>query len=69
MTDKERKEKMTRLLENELFDELIIQQFIKEGMLNYTINHNLDSVHTTDQLKARQILHEHIFGIISSTVK
>ena len=62
--DKSRK--VVKLLENELFNEIIIEDFIKGGVLDNALKHSLDSSKTIDELKARQILHEYIFGIIMS---
>ena len=56
--------KMLKLMESDLFQELIINDFIKEGILEQTLHMGLNSDNTIDQLKARQILHEYLFGII-----
>jgi hypothetical protein len=55
---------MTKLLDNELFQKLIIENFIKEGVLGNGLNQNLDNSKTVDELKARQILHKYIFNAI-----
>jgi hypothetical protein len=55
---------MTKLLSNELFQKLIIENFIKEGILSNALNQNLDNDRTLDELKARRILHEYIFNAI-----
>ena len=57
--------KMIDLTENPDFMELIIDGFIKEGVLEHALQHNLGSEAVVDQLKARQILHEYIYGIIT----
>ena len=60
----EKSRKMSQLLENELFQELIIDDFIKGGILDNGLNQSLDSSYTIDELKARQILHKYIFNAI-----
>jgi hypothetical protein len=57
--------KVSKLLENEDFNEIIIEDFIKSGVLDNSINASLDSPNTIDQLKARQILHRYLFELIS----
>ena len=57
--------KMAKLLENELFNELVIEDFIKSGIYESIIYGNIDSPNTQDQLKARQILHKYLFDIIA----
>jgi hypothetical protein len=59
--------KMLKLLENELFQELIIDDFIKGGIQENVLAQSLKSENTIDELKARQILHSYLFGIIEST--
>ncbi len=56
---------MAKLLENEDFNEIIIEDFIKGGVLDFGINHSLDSNYTIDEIKARQILHKYLFDIIT----
>lgn len=57
--------KMIKLTETPEFVELIIDGFIKDGVLEYSLSHNISSEAVQDQLKARQILHEYIYGIIT----
>ena len=57
--------KVTKLLENEIFNEIIIEDFIKGGIYDNAINNNIDSPNTVDQLKARQILHKYLFDVIT----
>jgi hypothetical protein len=57
--------KMAKLLDDELFNELIIEDFIKSGIYENAIYGNIDSPNTQDQLKARQILHKYIFDVIT----
>jgi hypothetical protein len=61
---KEFSQKMVKLLENDLFQELIIENFIKGGILDNSLNQSLNSDATLDELKARQILHKYIFNAI-----
>ena len=61
---KEISQKMVKLLDNELFQELILENFIKGGILENGLNQSLDSNNTIDELKARQILHRYIFNAI-----
>ena len=64
---KEKSSKMVKLLENELFQELILNDFIKVGSVEQVLNNSLDSSYTIDELKARQILHKFIFNAIITT--
>jgi uncharacterized membrane-anchored protein YjiN (DUF445 family) len=64
-TLQEKSKKVSKLLNNEIFNEIIIDDFIKSGILDNAINNSIDSVNTQDQLKARQILHRYLFDIIS----
>jgi hypothetical protein len=61
---KDKSQKMAKLLENELFVELIIDDYIKGGILSNTLDQSLDNMATVDELKARQNLHKHIFSVI-----
>ncbi len=56
---------MAKLLDNDDFNELIVQDFIKSGIFDNAINNNIDSSHTQDELKARQILHRYMFDLIT----
>ena len=57
--------KVTKLLEDPNFNEIIIEDFIKNGIYENAINNNIDSPNTVDQLKARQILHKYLFDVIT----
>ena len=57
--------KMAKLLADESFNELIVEDFIKNGIFNNAIHNSLDSSNTLDELKARQILHKYIFDVIT----
>ena len=59
--------KVAKLLEDEIFNEIIIEDFIKSGIFDNAINQSIDSPHTQDELKARQILHRYLFDLIKST--
>lgn len=59
--------KMLGLLENKEFQELIMDKFIKEGIVTTALSNNLRSDHVLDELVARQILNDYIFGIINSS--
>ena len=63
MTDKAKM--MNKLVNSDEFTTLILNDFIKEGVLEYTLQHNIRSEAVLDQVMARQILHEYILGIIS----
>jgi len=65
MSERSQARKMIDLTENPDFVELIIDGFIKDGVLEQALQHNLGADVTIDQLKARQILHEYIYGIIT----
>jgi len=58
--------RMVKLLESDDFQELIVNGFIRSGIQEQTLSQNLDNSKTIDELKARQILHNYIFGIIST---
>ena len=62
-------QKMIKLLENEYFKELILEGFITNGCIEQTLHMSLDNSKTLDELKARQILHGYIFGIIQTGEK
>ena len=52
-------------MENDLFQELIVEDFIKLGVYEQTLKHSLDNSKTVDELKARQILHKFLFDIMT----
>jgi hypothetical protein len=66
---KSKAKKMAKLLENPEFNELIIEDFIKGGILDNGINQSLDSSYTIDEIKARQILHRYMFDMITYAEK
>jgi len=57
---------MLKLTENPEFVELIIDGFIKEGVLELSLSNSLNSDEVKDQITARRILHEYIYGIITT---
>jgi len=59
--------KMSKLLENELFQELFMDDYIKQGLYEISINFNLDNPDTVDRLKARQSLHKYIFQVLTDS--
>ena len=67
ITDKANR--MVRLLENEDFKLLIMQDYIEQGILEQTLNMGLNNPVTIDQLKARQNLHSHIFSVLTNADK
>ena len=58
--------KMAKLLENPLFEELIIQDFITQGIISQTLQNRLDNSVTIDELKARQLLHKYLFDTMTT---
>jgi len=58
--------KMLKLTDNPEFVELILEDFIKDGIHREVLSNNLDSSAVIDQLKARQTLHDYILAIISA---
>ena len=56
--------KIIKLLENDLFQELIIEDYVKGGIAENVLTQSLNADNTIDELKARQILHRYLFGII-----
>jgi hypothetical protein len=61
----EKAKQMVKLLEDENFNKLIIEGFIKDGIYSNSINGDIDNPKVVDELKARQILHRYIFDIIN----
>ncbi len=58
---------MLKLLEDENFQSLIMDGFIKKGILTTALEHNLASEAVLDALKARQELHRYILDIINQS--
>ena len=61
----DKSQKMLKLLDNDLFKELIMEGYIKSGTYENSIHGNLDNEKTIDELKARQLLHKHLFDIMT----
>ena len=61
----ERSRLMLALSENREFKKLIIDEYLKEDILEIVEGKDLDNPKTIDELKARQKLIKHIKGIIS----
>jgi len=59
--------KMSKLLENELFQELFMDDYIKQGLYEVSLNFSLDNADTIDRLKARQSLHKYIFQVLTDS--
>ena len=64
--EKEKSDKMVKLMENELFRELIMEDYIERGILEQALHLGMDNMTTIDNIKARQSLHQHIFNTLSS---
>ena len=68
MTEEEQKIelaiKLDRLYKNKDFQELILERFINQGIVDLTLNENVDSKATRSSLKARQILYKYLYDII-----
>jgi len=64
MTLEEKALAVTRLYANKDFQELIIDEFITNGIHNLVLTDNVDSDSTRDQLKARRILYQFLYDII-----
>ncbi len=62
----EKSKKMLKLIESETFQELIMDGFIKNGILEQGLQQSLDNDKTIDEIKARQILNQYIFAIITT---
>ena len=55
-----------RLLANDDFQELIMKQFIKDGTLEYSLQHNIRAEGVLDEVIARRTIHNWFFDIITS---
>jgi len=62
------KEKILKnLLNNKGFQELIMDDFINGGILALALHDNVSSEAIQDQLKARKILFDYLYGIINQS--
>ena len=66
MTNEELNKAATRLLDNKDFQDVILNEFIKLGVLEHSLQHNIRSEVVLDEVIARRILHEWFFGIITT---
>jgi len=55
---------VTKLYANKEFQELILGTFIDEGIHNLVLTENVASEAIQDELKARKILYDWLYGII-----
>jgi hypothetical protein len=62
-------EAMTRLYDNKDFQELVLNGFINQGILDITLQENIASEAVLDQLKARKILYKYFYDIIDEAEK
>lgn len=64
--NEDRKKAILRLLENKDFQDVILDGFIKEGVLTIALNENVRSEAVSEAIMARNILHNWIFAIIGN---
>lgn len=64
MSEESKAKKMLKLTENPDFVELILDNFIRDGVLDLTLNNNIETDSIRYELHARRILHEYIMNII-----
>jgi hypothetical protein len=62
-------EAMTRLYDNKDFQELVLNDFINQGIVDITLQENIASEAVLDQLKARKILYKYFYDIIDEAEK
>ncbi len=55
-----------KLYQNKDFQELILEDFITDGIHSIVMTENVESRATQDALKARQILHSWLYDIIQT---
>ena len=58
-----------RLLHNKDFQNVVLNDFIEQGILDYTLNDNVSSEAVQRHLWARKLLHEYLYGIIEEAEK
>jgi len=61
--------KVIRLLKNQDFQDIIINDFIENGILERTLHQSDSDEQLLIHLKARQILNNYLFGIIDEYQK
>jgi hypothetical protein len=64
VTIQEKADLVTKLYNNREFQELILEDFIDNGIHNLVMTENVDSEAVRDALKARKILYEWLYAII-----
>ena len=52
--------KTKRLLNNEDFQDIVLNGYIKDGLINLSLNENVDNQSVRDELKARRILNDYL---------
>ena len=52
--------KTKRLLNNEDFQDIVLNGYIKDGLINLSLNENVDNQNVRDELKARRILNDYL---------
>jgi hypothetical protein len=62
-------EAMSRLYDNKDFQELVLNDFITQGIVDITLQENIASEAVLDQLKTRKILHKYFYDIIDEAEK
>jgi len=67
MTEKEKALKLQRLLDNPDFEEFIVTGFIMDGIFKFSLEDDVDNESVRDELKARRILNDYIYGIIEES--
>ena len=64
--EQDKANKMAKLMENDLFRELFMEDYIERGILEQALHMGMDNKTTLDNIKARQSLHQYIFNTLSS---
>ena len=60
----EKAKKIQELYQNKAFQELILEEFVDNGIHSIVMTENVDSEPVRDELKARKILSSWMYGII-----
>jgi len=60
----DKSQKIIKLFNDDIFKEIIMQDFINKGIIDFTLDMNLDNERTIDELKARQILNSWLMSLI-----
>ncbi len=64
MTLQDKADAVTKLYAIKEFQELIVEDFIDNGIHSLCMTENVDSEPIRDELKARRILYDYLYGII-----